>query len=466
MTIKDIVIIGGGPGGYVAAIHAAHLGASVAVVEKDRLGGNCLNRGCIPTKALVKSVEALLEARKANEFGIQVGNINVNFPKIMARKTNVVNKLASGVKQLMKAGNISVYKGIGRILSPQLVKVNDEEIATRKIIIATGSEPAPLPIPGSDLPGVLTTDDILELEELPESLVVIGGSYVGVEFAGIFNGLGTKVTIVEKLPTLLESIDEEISRRLAEILLGQGIEIRVGATVKAIKKEGTVLKVVGNTPEGEQQLAGQVVLMATGRQPYTAGLGLPQLGMKVDGRAIVVNERLETNIDGVYAVGDVLGKSMLAHVASYEGEIAVENALGRSRQADYRAVPSCIFTYPEIASVGITEKEAKDSGIPYKVSKFPFLACGRAVTMNETTGMVKMVCNAENGRVLGMHIMGPHASDLIAEGALAIQLGATASDIAHTIHAHPTLSEAVHETAMGQLEGSIHLQTVPRRART
>ena len=466
MTEKDIVIIGGGPGGYVAAIHAAHLGANVAVVEKDRLGGNCLNRGCIPTKALVKSVEALLEARKANKFGIEVGNITANFPKIMARKTNVVNKLASGVEQLMKAGNITVYKGIGRILSPQLVKMNDEEIATRKLIIATGSEPAPLPIPGSDLPGVLTTDDILELEELPESLVVIGGSYVGVEFAGIFNGLGTKVTIVEKLPTLLESIDEEISRRLAEILLGQGIEIRVGATVKAIKREGAVLKVVGDTPEGEHEVVGQVVLMATGRQPYTAGLGLPQLAINVDGRAIVVNERLETNIDGVYAVGDVLGKSMLAHVASYEGEIAAENALGRSRQADYRAVPSCIFTYPEIASVGITEKEAKDSGIPYKVSKFPFLACGRAVAMNETTGMVKMVCNAENGSVLGMHIMGPHASDLIAEGALAIQLGATASDIAHTIHAHPTLSEAVHETAMGQLEGSIHFQTVPRRART
>jgi len=455
---KDIVIIGGGPAGYVAAIHAAHLGAKVAVVEKDRLGGTCLNRGCIPTKALVRSVEVLLQARRASEFGIKIDNIKINFQKIMARKSNIVDKLVSGVKQLMEANQISVYRGTGRILSPHLVKVNDEEIATRKLIIATGSESALLPIPGLDLPGVLTTDDILELKELPESLVVIGGSHVGVEFASIFNGLGTKVTIVKRRPLLLEPIDEEIGRRFAQTLPKQGIEVKIGAAVKAIKKEGAVLKVVWDTPEGEQGVEGQMVLMATGRQPYTEGLGLSELGMRMDRQAIVVNERLETNIDGVYAIGDVVGKRMLAHVASYEGEIAVENALGHSRQADYRAVPSCIFTQPEVAGVGITEKEAKDSNIPYKVSKFPFLACGRAVTMDETMGMVKMICDADNGRVLGMHIMGPHASDVIAEGVLAIQLEGTVKDIAYTIHAHPTLPEAVREAAMGQLEGSIHFQ--------
>ena len=458
MNEKDIVVIGGGPAGYVAAIHAAHLGAKVAVVEKDRLGGTCLNRGCIPTKALVRSVEVLLEGRRANEFGIEVDNIKINFQKIMARKSNIVDKLVSGVEQLMKSNSISVYRDTGRILSPHLIKVNDEEIATRKLIIATGSESALLPIPGLDLPGVLTTDDILELKELPESLVVIGGSHVGVEFASIFNGLGAKVTIVKRRPLLLEPIDEEIGRRFAQTLPRQGIEVKIGAAVKAIKREGAVLKVVWDTPEGEQGVEGQMVLMATGRQPYSEGLGLSELGIKMDGRAIVVNERLETNIDDVYAVGDVLGKSMLAHVASYEGEVAAENALGHSRQADYKAVPSCIFTQPEIAGVGITEREAKDRGIPYKVSKFPFLACGRAVTMDETMGMVKMVCNADNGRVLGMHIMGPHASDLIAEGVLAIQLGATAEDIAHAIHAHPTLSEAVHEAAMGQLYGAIHFR--------
>lgn len=460
MNEKDVVVIGGGPGGYVAAIHAAHLGAKVALVEKDKLGGTCLNRGCIPTKALVRSAEVLREAKRASDFGLEIPVVNVNFPEIMARKSNVVDKLVSGVEQLMKSNKISVYRGTGRILSPQLVRVNDEEIAAKKIIIATGSETTLLPIPGLDLPGVLTTDDILELKELPESLVVIGGSHVGVEFASIFNELGTKVTIVKRRPLRLEPVDEEIGRRFAQTLSRRGIEVKIGAAVKAIKQNGALLKVVWDTPEGEQGVEGQMVLMATGRQPFTEGLGLSELGIRMDGRAIVVNEYLETNVDGVYAIGDVLGKSMLAHVASYEGEVAAENALGHPRKVDYRAVPSVVYTYPEVAGVGITEVEANDSGIPYKVSKFPFLACGRAVAMDETTGIVKMICNAEDGRVLGVHIMGPHADELIAEGVLAIQLGATARDIAHTIHAHPTLPEAVHETAMGQLEGSIHFQRV------
>jgi dihydrolipoamide dehydrogenase len=415
---KDIVILGGGPGGYVAAIHAAHLGAEVAVIEKDRLGGTCLNRGCIPTKALVRSVDILREAERADEFGIAIGSIKADLPQIMARKRKVVDKW--------------------------------------KIIIATGSESAPLPVNGLDLPGVLTTDDILELEELPESLVVIGGSHVGVEFASIFSALGTKTTIVKRRPLLLEPVDEEIGRRFAQTLSRQGIEVIIGAAVKAIRKEGPLLRVVWDTPEGEQGVEAKVVLMATGRRPYSDGLGLSELGVKLDGAAIEVNERLETNIDDVYAIGDVLGKRMLAHVASYEGEIAAENALGRRRQADYRAVPTCIFTHPEIAGVGITEKEAKDGSIPHKVSKFPFLACGRAVAMGETAGIVKMICHADSDKILGVHIMGPHAGDLIAEGTLAVQLGATARDVAHTIHAHPTLPEAFHETAMAQLEGSIH----------
>jgi dihydrolipoamide dehydrogenase len=457
---KDIVIIGGGPAGYVAAIHASHLGAKVAVVEKDRLGGTCLNRGCIPTKALARSVEVLLETRRANDFGIEVNDIEVNLSKIMARKNNVVGQLVSGVEQLMKGNKIRVYRGTGRILSPHLVRVSDEEIATRKLIIATGSESTPLPIPGRDLAGVLTTDDILELTELPESLVVIGGSYVGVEFASIFNALGTKVIIVKRRPLRLEPIDEEIGRRFAQTLPRQGIEVKTGAEVKAIKRKGAVLRVVWDTLEGEQGVDGQMVLVATGRAPYTEGLNLSELGIQTDQGAIKVNEYLETNIKDVYAIGDVLGKNMLAHVASYEGEVAVENALGHPRQADYRAVPNCIFAQPEIAGVGVTEKEAKDGGISYKVSKFPFVACGRAVAMGETTGMVKMICHADDGIVLGMHIMGPHASDLIAEGVLAIRLGVTAEDIVQTIHAHPTLAEAVRETAMGQLEGAIHFLRV------
>ena len=458
MKQSDVVIVGGGPAGYVAAIRASQLGGKVILIEKDALGGTCLNRGCIPTKALVRSTEVFLEAKRANEFGIDVGNIKINLQKIMARKNNIVSQLVSGVEQLMKANKVSLYRGTGHILSPHLVKVNDEEIATRKLIIAAGSESALLPIPGLDLPGVLTTDDILELDELPETLVIIGGSHMGVEFACIFNGLGVKVTIVKRRPLLLEPIDEEIGRRFARGLPKQGIEVKIGAAVKAIRKEGAVLKVVWDTPDGEQGVEGQMVLMATGRLPYTEGLGLSELGIRMDGRAIVVNEYLETNVNDVYAIGDVLGKSMLAHVASYEGEVAAENALGHSRQVDYHAVPSCIFTQPEIAGVGITEVEANDKSIPYKVSKFPFLACGRALTMGETMGMVKMICNAEDGTVLGIHIMGPHASDIIAEGVLAVQMGATARDIVHTMHAHPTLPEAVRETAMGQLDGAIHFR--------
>jgi dihydrolipoamide dehydrogenase len=338
--------------------------------------------------------------------------------------------------------------------------VNDDEIVTKKLIIATGSESTPLPVPGGDLPGVLTTDDILELAELPESLVVIGGSHVGVEFAGIFNAFGTKVTIVKRRPLRLEPVDEEIGRRFSQTLPRQGIEVKIGAAVKAIEKKGEILRVVWDGPDGEHGVYGKTVLMATGRAPYTGDLNLSELSIQTDGGAIRVNEYLETSVKDVYAVGDVLGKNMLAHVASYEGEVAVENALGRSRKADYRAVPYCIFSHPEIAGVGITEEAAKNGGIPHKVTKFPFAACGRAVTMGETAGLVKMICRATDGVVLGMHIMGPHASDLIAEGALVVRLGLTAEDIVGTIHAHPTLPEAVRETAMGQLDGAIHFGRV------
>jgi dihydrolipoamide dehydrogenase len=457
---KDVVVIGGGPGGYVAAIHAAHLGAQVALIEKDRLGGTCLNRGCIPTKALVRSAEIFREAKRADEFGVEIGSVKASLPQIMARKRKVVDTLVSGVEQLIKANKVSLHHGIGILVSPRLVKVNATEIAAGKIIIATGSESALLPIDGLGLPGVLTTDDILELEELPESLVVIGGSHVGVEFASIFNALGTKVTIVKRRPLLLEPIDQEIGRRFAQLLSRQGIHVITGAAVKAIIRDKSLLRVIWDTPEGEEGVNGQIILMATGRRPYIKEIGCSGLGLKMEGGAISVNEHLETNIEGVYAIGDVLGKHMLAHVASYEGEVAVENALGRRRQADYRAVPTCIYTYPEIAGVGITEQDARDSNIPHKVSKFPFAACGRAIAMGETIGMVKIICHASDGKVLGVHIMGPQAGDLIAEGVLAVQLGATARDLAYTIHAHPTLPEAVHETAMGMLDGAIHFHRI------
>lgn len=456
MAESDIVIIGGGPGGYVAAIHAAHRGAKVALIEKDSLGGTCLNRGCIPTKALVRSAEVFMYARRADDYGIEVQGVKADLSRIIARKRNVVDKLVGGVEQLMKANKISVHRGTGRILSPHMVKVDDTEIPAKKIIIATGSESSMPPVDGLELPGVLTTDEILELERLPESLVIIGGSHVGVEFASIFSALGSKVTILKRRPLQLEPVDEEIGRRFAQTLKRRGVEAIIGAAVNCIRETDEGIRVCWDTSEGEQGVYGEMVLMATGRRPYTQDLGLSDVGVDIDGGAVKVNEYLETNIDGIYAIGDVLGKHMVAHVASYEGEIAAENALGRRRKTDYRAVPTCVYTFPPVAGVGITEKEAQENSIPHKVSKFPFLVSGRAVTMDDTDGLVKMICNADNGQVLGLHIMGPHADDLIAEGALAVQLGATATDIARTLHAHPTLPEAVHEAALGQLEGSIH----------
>jgi len=458
-TEYDVTIIGGGPGGYVGAIYASQLGARVALVEKDRLGGTCLNRGCIPTKSLLRSAEVLQQARRASEFGLEIDHIGVNLPQIVAGKNKIVAGQVAGVKQLTLAGNISIYNGTGHIVSPRLVKVNAESILTKSIIIATGSETALPPISGLDLPGVVTTDEMLDVTQLPQSLIVIGGNVVGMEFASIFNAFGTGVSILEMRPYLLEAVDLEISQRFAQILRRQGITIITSATVKAIRQEGTVIKVVWDTADGEQGIEAQMVLMATGRSPYTEGLGLAELGMKMKGRAIAVNERLETNIPNIYAIGDVIGGYMLAHVASYEGKIAVDNALGHSRRVDYQAVPICVFTYPEIAGVGLTEDEAKTRELSYRVSRFPFSACGRAHTMRETMGMVKIVCEAESGRILGMHIMGPHADDLIAEGALAVKCGLTAKDLADTMHAHPTLPEAVLEAALGQLGRSIHFQT-------
>jgi dihydrolipoamide dehydrogenase len=304
-------------------------------------------------------VEVLLEARRAREFGLEIGSIKASLPQIMARKRKVVDTLVSGVEQLMKANRIAVHRGTGRVLSPHLVRVDNTEITARKIIVASGSESSPLPVDGRHLPGVLTTDEILELEEIPESLAVIGGSHVGVEFATIFSALGTKVTIVKRRPLLLEPVDEEIGRRFAQTLSRQGIRVIIGAAVKAIAKAGAGLRVVWDTSDGEQGIEAQMVLMATGRRPYTEGLGLSELGVEMEGGAVGVNEGMETNVDDVYAIGDVLGQHMLAHVASYEGEIAAENALGGRREADYRAVPSCVYTFPVVAGVGMTEKEAK-----------------------------------------------------------------------------------------------------------
>ncbi len=466
-ALYDIVIIGGGPGGYVAAIRAAQLGAKVALVEKDRLGGTCLNRGCIPTKAMVRDAELYRDAT-SGVYGLDVeGAFRVNFARLMQRKREVVASLVQGVEHLMTSHRIQVIKGQGRIVRPGLVAATDEsavhQLATRAIIIATGSTPADVPIPGHDLPGVMNSDQLLELDHLPSSLVVIGGSVVGVEFACIFQALGSRVSILGRR-TFLKEAEPQLAKRMRSMLAQRGMNVQIGLEFREIVRADEGLLRVSYEQRGQVAFAeGEVVLLSTGRTPYTAGLGLQELGVIMNGPAIAVNEYLETNIAGIYAIGDCIGGYMLAHVASYEGELAVDNILGHERRAaDYRVTPNCIFTIPEIAGVGINETEAKEAGLDFKVSRFPFNVNGRAAAMGETEGQVRMICakdaEGRGGRVLGVHIMGPHASDLIAEAALAMRLGATARDIAHTIHAHPTVPEALMEAAMGQLDGAIHFE--------
>lgn len=490
----DLAVIGGGPGGYVAAIRAAQTGAKVAMVEKDRLGGTCLIWGCIPSKTLIRSVQVLQQTRDAERFGIEldVSSIRPNMEKIMARKDAVVNQNVSGIETLFKSYKIPVFKGHGRLVAPNRIVVQNggpdsQEIEASNVIIATGSQIARLPIPGADLEGVTDSDRILSLKHIPKSIVIIGGGIIGVEWACILAPLGTKVTIIEALPNILTPVDEEIMRRFSGLLKKQGVEVHTGAKVEAIEQNSnakdeserlTVRYVMDSArqaqpkegvdqsykplPEAasgqekgpEKSIQAEMVMLAIGRWPYTDNLGLAEIGVAMNRRAIVSNARMETNVKGVYAIGDVTQRIMLAHVASHEGEVAVDNIIGHPRLMNYRVVPNCIYTSPEIASVGPTEQELKASGIPYRVSKFPFTALGRAVTLGDTTGLVKLMVSEERGEILAGHIMGPDATDLIAELVVAINERMTALQLSHAIHAHPTLPEAVQEAALAAVPGA------------
>lgn len=366
----------------------------------------------------------------------------------------------------MSSQRIDVLAGEGRIVQAGVVEVKQQEgaktLTARAIIVATGSVPAPVPIRGTDLPGVVTSDGLLALQHLPRSLVVLGASVVGIEFACIFHALGVPVSVVGRQSFLREA-EQQLAKRFRTMLSQRGIPVTIGVEFQEIAQLPSGNLCVNYVRSGKSLSAeGEIVLLSTGRWPYTTGLGLEELGVHMNGRAVAVNQHLETNVPGIYAIGDAIGGYMLAHVASYEGEVAVENIMGHRRAADYHVVPNCIFTMPEIADVGLTEDEAKEKGLSIKVSRFPFGVNGRALAMGEAEGQIRMVCektaDGRGGKVLGVHIMGPRAGELIAEAGLAMQMGATARDIAQTIHAHPTLSEALMEVAMGQLDGSIHFE--------
>jgi dihydrolipoamide dehydrogenase len=467
-TEYDVTIIGAGPGGYVGALYGGLRGVKIALVEKDRrLGGTCLLRGCIPSKAMVKTAELMLQMRTPDKYGLALdGTISLDWERTVQRKDKVVDGLVNGLSGLMKARKVDVIQGTGTITSPNTVTVDGREVRTRNIIIATGSGTLlPTDVPGGDLANVITSDDVLDadltmkrLPTMPESVIIVGGGIVGMEHASMFNAYGVKTTVVVTSPRVLRLVDEEIARRFSMVAKNQGIEIVTRTDVVRMEKmdKGKRVKVTLRNADSGAEEVREVshVLWAKGRFPYTQSLGLDSIGLRADRRGFIeVDERMRTSVEGVYAVGDVVPGPMLAHVAMYEAEVAIDNILGHYRAADYGAVPDVIFTIPEIASVGMQESEAKEKGIPVKVTKFNFAALGRAQAIGEPDGLVKMVCDPGSGVILGMQIMGAHASDVIAESTLAVQQGVTAEELAHTIHAHPTMPEAVHETAMSQLYG-------------
>jgi dihydrolipoamide dehydrogenase len=436
------------------------LGAEVTLIEMDALGGTCTNRGCIPSKTLLRSAEVAREARELDQYGVEGEFRGINWTKVIQRKDQVVGQLRKGVELLMNERGIRVVKGKGRLVESQVIGVEtegrEETVSADRVLLAVGSVPARLPLPGFELPGVLTSDEILNLPQVPESLAIIGAGPIGVEFADVFSSVGAKVTLIELLPRLVPLEDEEISAELARSFRRRRIEVFVGAQVSGVVERGGK-RVVQFTHDGKpREVEVELVLSAVGRWPNTEGIGLPETGIEMNRRAIKVNARMETNVPGVYAAGDAIGGILLAHVAFAEGKVAVANALGQSREMDYRAIPSVTYTHPEIGSTGLSEAQAKEQGIEVKVGRFYFRAAGRALAEGHREGVAKIVAEAATGKVIGGHVIGPRATDLIHEVVLAVQLGATAEDLGEMVHGHPTLSEPIKEAAEDTLGMAIH----------
>ncbi len=481
----DLLIVGGGPGGYVAAIRAAQRGLQVGLVEKERPGGVCLNWGCIPTKAMLRSAEVLETVNAAADFGIHADNIRFDFAAVRERKNGIVKELTDGVAGLLKANGVTVIEGHARFTGPTSVEVFEpgpsqvfaggpryaaapsataiRTVTATDVVIATGSTPALLPVPGADLPGVITSDGAFGVTEVPGRLVVVGGSAVGAEWASLFAAFGSAVTIVEMQDRLVPAEDKKIGAALGNSFTKRGITVLTGTTVTSIAQTGDALVVnVGGT--ATRGIEADVVLIGVGRRPNTADLDLDYAGIDTDARGFIpVDDRMRTTVEHVYAIGDVTGKALLAHVASHQGLTAADVIAGHDTRIDYDVIPAATFTHPEIASVGMTEDAARAGGHEVITAKFPFAALGRAKALGDTEGFLEIVAGARHREVLGVHIIGPSASDLITEGALAITLEATLDELADTIHAHPTLGEIGMEAALTGLGLPVH--TAPPRKR-
>ncbi len=458
----DVAVIGAGAGGYVAAIRAAQLGAKTVVIERGELGGVCRNCGCIPTKTLIHAAELHRKLQHAEEYGIEVQGLKLDMKALIAHKNEIVKRNKSGIRALLKAHGVEVLKADATVTAPGTIKAGDHEIRASAIIVATGSAPAQVPGLKTDGKRVITSTEALELTELPGRAAVIGAGPVGAEFACLWNTLGSEVTLIEMMPTILPLDDDELAKRLAAGLKKKGIDVRAKTTVHKmdLTTNGVRLELKG-AKDGAVEV--DTVLVAIGCK-YNSEVvtETPSLGVELDERgAIKVDERMETTVPGIFAVGDVTAKTMLAHGASAEGLIAAANATGGSKTMDYRVVPWCTFTSPELAHVGRTETQARETGIDVKVGRFMFASSGRAQAMGETEGMVKIVGDAATDEVIGVHILGAEAGELIASAALAMTMEATVEEIAHTVQTHPTLSETLMEAAEDYFGLGIH--TLPKK---
>jgi len=488
----DVAIVGGGPGGYPAAMRAAQYGLRVALIEKERPGGVCLNWGCIPTKAMLRSADVFETIQHAADFGITVGNVKLDYPKVLQRKDAITKGLTDGVAQLLKANGVTVINGHARFTGKSTLEVigvgksplgdsgplyNAESDASgqpksiveaKNVIVATGSMPAQLPIPGADLPGVINSDGAFMLRSVPKQIVIVGGGAVGTEWATMFAAFGSEVTLVELLPNLLPLEDEDMGKALARSFQKRGLKVLTSSTVAKIEQAAkNRLKVTmtdkdGNSP---QTVEADNVLIGVSRRPNTIDLNLDRAGVETDKRGyITVDDQLRTNVPNLFAIGDVVGKIQLAHVATHQGLVAAGAIAGHAEKMDYKAVPAATFTHPEVASVGLSEARAREAGHDVVIGKFPFAALGRAQTYGSTEGLIKVVADKKYGEILGVHIIGPSASDLIPEGVLALTLEATLEDIANTIHAHPTLGEGTMESSMVALGLPVHVGPSRRAA--
>lgn len=466
----DLVILGGGTGGYVAAIRASQLGLKTALVEKGKLGGTCLHKGCIPSKALLRSAEVYAQTKHSEEFGVLTSDVSVNFTKVQDRKGKIVDQLHKGVQHLMKQGKIDVYEGLGRILGPSIfspmpgtisVEMNNGEdnamLVPKNVIVATGSRPRTLP--GLEIGGkVMTSDEALSMEEIPKSIIIVGGGVIGIEWASMLADFGSDVTVIEYADRIIPTEDKEISKEMQRLMKKKGVKIVTSAKVlPETLKQGDTVAISAEVKGEQKEFTAEKVLVSVGRQANVEGIGLENTDIQVEKGYIATNEFFQTKESHIYAIGDVIGGLQLAHVASHEGIVAVEHIAGENpHPIDYDLVSKCIYSAPEAASVGITEDQAKEKGFKVKTGKFSFKAIGKALVFGESDGFVKIVADEETNDILGVHMIGPHVTDMISEAGLAKVLDATPWEVAHTIHPHPTLSEAIGEAALAVDGKAIH----------